>query len=61
MAKIGDAQFRVMCKMWGVDAAIRAAKGMGFTPAKEQIEANRQAEQRVFEKSMVVLKKEEQP
>ena len=31
MDKIGDAQFRVMCDMWGVDSAIKAAKRMGMT------------------------------
>ena len=37
MDKIGDAQFRVMCDMWGVDGAIKAAKEMGMTPTQEQI------------------------
>lgn len=34
---VGDAQFRVMCDMWGVDGAIKAAKRMGMAPTQEQI------------------------
>lgn len=41
MDKIGDAQFRVMCDMWGVDADVKAAKRMGMNPSKEQIEQGR--------------------
>lgn len=44
MDKISDAAFRVMCDMWGVDDAIKAAKRMGMTPTQEQIEAARQNE-----------------
>ena len=42
--KIGDAQFRVMCDMWGVDGAVKAAKRMGMAPTNEQMEAARQKE-----------------
>ena len=44
MDKIGDAQFRVMCDMWGVDSAIKAAKRMGMTATTEQITAAREKE-----------------
>lgn len=44
MDKIGDAQFRVMCDMWGVDNAIMAAKRMGMAPTQEQIAEAKQRE-----------------
>ena len=44
MNKIGDAQFRAMCQMWGVDGAIKASKQMGMAPSKEQVEAARLSE-----------------
>ena len=37
MNKIGDAQFRVMCDMWGVDGAVKVAKRMGMAPTQKQI------------------------
>ena len=37
MNRIGDAQFRIMCDMWGVDGATKAAKRMGMAPTQEQI------------------------
>ena len=39
--KIGDVQFHVMCEMWGVDQAIKAASRMGMKPSKEQVETER--------------------
>ena len=44
MGKIGDAQFRVMCDMWGVDAAVKAAKRMGMKASDEQIAAAKKKE-----------------
>ena len=35
--KIGDAQFRIMCSMFGVDEAIKAVKRMGMSVTKDQI------------------------
>ena len=35
--KIGDAQFRIMCAMFGVDEAIKAVKRMGMSVTKDQI------------------------
>lgn len=57
MDKIGDAQFRVMCDMWGVDRAIEAAKCMGMTPTQEQIEAEKQKENAAQERWNAVFKK----
>ena len=56
MDKIGDAQFRVICDMWGVDSAIKAAKRMGMAPVKEQIEAARQRETAAQERWNSVFK-----
>lgn len=42
--KISDAAFRVMCEMWGVDHAIKAAKRMGMKASDEQIAAAREKE-----------------
>ena len=42
--KIGDAQFHVMCEMWGVDEAIKAVKRMGMSVAKDQINNERKEE-----------------
>ena len=44
MDKIGDAQFRVMCNMWGVDGAVKAAKRMGMKASEEQIAAAKEKE-----------------
>ena len=44
MDKIGDAQFRVMCDMWGVDGAVKAARRMGMKVSDEQIVAAREKE-----------------
>ena len=35
--KIGDAQFRIICSMFGVDEAIKAVKSMGMSVTKDQI------------------------
>ena len=44
MDKIGDAAFRVMCEMWGVEQAIKAVKRMGMKASDEQISAAREKE-----------------
>ena len=44
MNKIGDAQFRIMCDMWGVDGAVKAARRMGMKATDEQIAAAREKE-----------------
>jgi hypothetical protein len=59
MNKIGDAQFRVMCDMWGVDNAIIAAKRMGLTSTQEQIDAAKQKEIATQERWNSVFKKEQ--
>lgn len=58
MDKIGDAQFHVMCEMWGVDAAIKAAKRMGFSAAQEQIEVERDKERQTKERWDAIFKEE---
>lgn len=50
MNRIGDAQFHVMCEMWGVDRAIESAGNMGFKPSKEQIETERVKEVETIKK-----------
>lgn len=50
MYKIGDAQFRVMCEMFGVDSAIKAAKRMGMKATDEQIAAAREKEVAMHER-----------
>lgn len=42
--KIGDVQFRVMCKMWGVDQSIKVIKRMNMTATDEQIARERENE-----------------
>lgn len=44
MCMVGDAQFRIMCGMWGVDRAIKALNGMGMKASSEQIDAARKSE-----------------
>lgn len=56
MDKIGDAQFRVMCEMWGVERAISTAKNMGHKPTEEQINAAREKEQDIKERWDKVFK-----
>lgn len=57
--KIGDAQFRVMCEMWGVDHAIKAAKRMGMKASDEQIAAARGKEAAAQERWNAVFKQKE--
>lgn len=56
MDKIGDAQFHVMCDIWGVDAAIKAAKRMGFSATQEQIEVERDKERQAKERWNAIFK-----
>ncbi len=58
MDKIGDAQFRVMCEMWGVDDAVKAAKRMGMAPTHDQIEVARQKETAAQERWNSAFKQE---
>lgn len=59
MDKIGDAQFRVMCDMWGVNGAVKAAKRMGMSPTQDQIEAATQKETEAQERWNSVFKPKE--
>ncbi len=54
--KIGDAQFRVMCGMWGVERAIEAANAFGLNPTQEQIDAMRAKEDALLEKLDAIMK-----
>ena len=55
---IGDAQFRVMCNMWGVDKALEALGRMGMGVTSEQVHQARQKEDEVQERWNRVFKKE---
>lgn len=59
MEKVNDQAFRVMCNMWGVDAAIRAVKNMGMIVDQEQIEAERQKEKESQERFNSIFKTKE--
>ena len=56
MDKIGDAQFRVMCDMWGVDVALKALKRMGMTATAEQITAAQDKEAAAQERWNAIFK-----
>lgn len=56
MDRIGDAQFSVMCEMWGVERAIEAANGFGLNPTQEQIDAARAKQDALLEKLDAVVK-----
>lgn len=56
--KIGDAQFHVMCNMWGVDHAIKVIKRMNMTVTDEQIARERENELASQEKWNNVFRKE---
>lgn len=58
MNQIGDAQFRVMCDMWGVDEAIKAVRRMGMTATTEQITMARNAEATEQERWNAIFKQE---
>lgn len=60
MDKIGDAQFRVMCEMWGVDSAVKAAKRMGLAPTQEQIAEATQKETATQERWNRVFRREKE-
>lgn len=58
-ARIGDAQFRAMCEMWGVEQTIDALKGIGMTVSDEQVTLAREKEaeenerwENIFRRSM---------
>lgn len=59
MDKIGNAQFHVMCEIWGVDQAIKSSKCMGMVPTDEQIEAERQKEKKWQERWNSIFKPKE--
>lgn len=42
--QINPGAFKVMCDMWGVDNAIKAAKRMGMTVPDDMIQAHREKE-----------------
>ena len=60
MNNVGDAQFRVMCDMWGVDAAIKALNRMGMAPTDEQIEAEQQKKNAAQERWNSIFKPKEE-
>lgn len=60
MDKIGDAQFRVMCDMWGVDGAVKAAKRMGIAPTQEQIAEATRKETETQERWKSVFRQEKE-
>lgn len=45
--QINPGAFRVMCDMWGVDAAVKAAKRIGVTIPDDMIQEQREREQEV--------------
>lgn len=57
--KIGDAQFRIMCNMWGVDAAVAASKRMDMIPTEKQIDAAREKERASQERWNSIFKPKE--
>lgn len=57
---VGDAQFRVMCNMWGVDAALKALKRMGMSATDKQIESARRNEMEVQKRWNSVWQKEQE-
>ena len=57
--RIGDAQFRVMCDMWGVDAAVKAAKRMGLKATDEQIAEAQEKERAAQERWSDIFKPKE--
>ena len=59
MDKIGDAQLRVMCDMWGVDAAVKAVKRMGMTVSEEQIAMEKEKEAAIQERWNYIFKPKE--
>ena len=60
MDSIGNAQFHVMCEMWGVDRAINAAENMGMKPSKVQIEVEREKEKDIIKKWDRIFKPKEE-
>lgn len=48
-----------MCQMWGVDAAVKAARRMDMAPSDEQIEAERRKENAAQERWSGVFKPKE--
>ena len=56
MDKVGDAQFCVMCNMWGVDQAIKALTRMGMQATDEQIAAERKKEAETHKRLSEVFK-----
>lgn len=56
---VGDAQFRVMCDMWGVDDAIKALSRMGMGVTADQVEAERKKETEKAERFSRALRKED--
>lgn len=59
MDKVSDAAFRVMCDMWGVDAAVKAVKRMGMMVPTEQIAIEKEKEAVMQERWNSIFKPKE--
>lgn len=59
MDKINDNAFRVMCNMWGVDKAVKAAARMGMKPTQKQIETEKRKEMESQERWNGIFKPKE--
>lgn len=47
MSKRENGPFRVMCKMWGIETAIKKAKEFGIPVSQEEIDRQRAEEERM--------------
>ena len=60
MDKIGDAQFRVMCDLYGVDDAVKCAKRMGMTIPEDMIQVQQEKEKEVQARWNAIFKKDDE-
>ena len=58
--KINPGAFRVMCNLWGVDDAVKAAKRMGVTIPDDMIQTQREIENEMHARWNAIFKKDDE-
>lgn len=58
--QINPGAFRVMCNLWGVDDAVKAAKRMGVTIPDDMIQTQREIENEMHARWNAIFKKDDE-
>ena len=58
--QINPGAFRVMCNLWGVDDAVKAAERMGVTIPDDMIQTQREIENEMHARWNAIFKKDDE-